>query len=45
MHVSQLAWKRVEDPNEVVNLNQKVQVKVMEVDMVRKRIQLSMKNI
>ncbi|MBE9483703.1 MAG: S1 RNA-binding domain-containing protein, partial [Bacteroidetes bacterium] len=31
--------------NEVVNLNQKVRVKVMDVDMERKRIQLSMKNI
>ena len=45
VHVSQMADRYVRDPNEVVTLNQKVQVKVMEVDIVRKRIQLSMKNI
>ncbi len=45
VHVSQMADRFVKDPNEVVSLNQKVQVRVMEVDMGRKRIQLSMKNI
>ena len=45
VHVSQMADRFVRDPNEVVNLNQKVRVKVMDVDMERKRIQLSMKNI
>ncbi|MEN8224380.1 MAG: Tex family protein [Bacteroidota bacterium] len=45
VHVSQMADRFVKDPNEVVSLNQKVQVRVMEIDLVRKRIQLSMKNI
>jgi len=45
VHVSQMADRFVRDPNDVVNLNQKVRVKVMDVDMDRKRIQLSMKNI
>jgi len=45
VHVSQMADRFVKDPNEVVTLNQKVQVKVLEVDITRKRIQLSMKNI
>lgn len=43
VHVSQLASKFVKDPNEVVKLHQQVQVKVLEVDMARKRISLTMK--
>lgn len=44
VHVSQLADKFVRDPNEVVKVAQKVQVRVTEVDVVRKRIALSMKS-
>jgi protein Tex len=44
VHVSQLADKFVRDPNEVVKVAQKVQVRVTEVDEVRKRISLSMKS-
>jgi uncharacterized protein len=43
VHVSQLADKFVSDPNEVVKLQQHVKVKVVEVDMARKRISLTMK--
>jgi uncharacterized protein len=43
VHVSQLADKFVSDPNEVVKLQQHVKVKVVEVDMPRKRISLTMK--
>jgi uncharacterized protein len=43
VHISQLADRFVKDPNEVVKLNQKVKVKVMEVDERRNRISLSMK--
>jgi uncharacterized protein len=43
VHISQLADKYVSDPNEVVSLHQHVQVKVLEVDVHRKRIQLTMK--
>jgi len=43
VHVSQLADRFVRDPNEVVTLNQKVKVRVLEVDIPRKRITLSMK--
>ena len=45
VHISQLADRFVRDPNEVVKLQQQVQVKVLEVDLVRKRIQLSMKEL
>jgi uncharacterized protein len=43
VHVSQMANRYVRDPNEVVKLNQKVMVEVVEVDLERNRIQLSMK--
>lgn len=43
VHISQMANRFIKNPNEVVQLNQKVMVKVMEVDLARKRIQLSMK--
>lgn len=42
VHISKLADQFVKDPNEVVTLNQKVEVRVMSVDIPRKRIQLSM---
>lgn len=45
VHISQLANRFVSDPNEIVKLHQHVKVKVLEVDIARKRIQLSMKNV
>lgn len=45
VHVSQLADRFVKDPNQIVKLNQKVMVKVLEVDKERKRIQLTMKGL
>ncbi len=44
VHISQLADRFIKDPNEVVKLNQHVEVQVLEVDVPRKRIQLSMKS-
>ena len=43
VHVSQLADKFVKDPHEVVKAGDVVQVRVVEVDAVRKRIALTMK--
>ena len=43
VHVSQMANHYVSDPKTVVKVYQKIKVKVMEVDKVRKRIALSMK--
>ncbi|MEO6203095.1 MAG: Tex family protein [Nitrospirales bacterium] len=43
VHISQLANKFVSDPNTVVQVNQQVKVTVLEVDIPRKRISLSMK--
>jgi uncharacterized protein len=43
VHVSQLANKFVKDPKDVVKAGQIVKVKVVEVDVARKRIALTMK--
>jgi uncharacterized protein len=43
VHVSQLADRFVKDPADVVKVQQKVMVRVVEVDLDRKRIGLSMK--
>ena len=43
VHVSQLADRYVTDPNEVVRVRQQVQVRVLQIDVERKRIGLSMK--
>lgn len=45
VHISQLSNGFVSDPNQVVKLQQKVMVTVTEVDVARKRIALSMKDL
>jgi len=45
VHVSQLADKFVKDPNQVVKLHQHVRVRVVEVDLRRNRISLSMRGL
>ena len=45
VHISQLSDRFVTDPTQVLRLHQHVRVCVVEVDMRRKRIALSMKNI
>jgi len=44
VHVSELSWKHVEDPAEVVEVGQEVEVEVLEVDSERERISLSLKS-
>lgn len=43
VHISEIANRFISDPNEVLKLNNKVMVKVLEVDIPRKRINLSIK--
>ncbi|ANI87985.1 RNA-binding transcriptional accessory protein [Arachidicoccus ginsenosidimutans] len=43
VHVSEISHQYITDPNEALKLNDKVQVKVLEVDINRKRIALSIK--
>ena len=43
VHVSEISHTYITDPNEALKLNQQVKVKVLEVDLARKRIALSIK--
>ncbi len=43
VHVSEISHQYITDPNEALKLNDKVLVKVLEVDLLRKRIALSIK--
>jgi uncharacterized protein len=45
VHISQLANRFISDPNTVVQVNQQVKVTVLEVDIPRRRIALSMKAV
>jgi len=45
VHVSQMADRYVSDPSDILKLHQHVRVRVVEVDVVRNRIQLSMKGM
>ena len=45
VHISQLADRFVSDPSEIVSVNKHVRVKVLDVEVDRKRIALSMKGL
>ncbi len=45
VHISELADRFVSDPTQVVSIHKHVKVKVLSVDLSRKRVQLSMKGI
>lgn len=45
VHVSQLADRFISDPTEIVSIHQHVTVKVMNVDLERKRVQLTMRGL
>jgi small subunit ribosomal protein S1 len=43
VHVSELSWKHVDHPSEVVSVGQEVDVEVLDVDLDRERVSLSLK--
>ncbi len=43
VHVSELSWKHVDHPQEVVTVGQDVEVEVLDVDLERERVSLSLK--
>jgi len=45
VHISEMADRFITDPTQVVSMHQHVQVRVQSVDLVRKRVQLSMKEL
>ena len=45
VHVSELSWRHVENPNEIVKVGDKATVKVLEIDNDKERISLSIKQV
>ncbi len=43
VHVSELSWKHVDHPSEIVQVGQEVEVEVLDVDLERERVSLSLK--
>jgi small subunit ribosomal protein S1 len=43
VHVSELSWKHVDHPSEVVSVGQEVEVEILDVDLERERVSLSLK--
>ena len=45
LHVSELSWKRVNDPNEIVQVGQTIEVHVLDIDLDKERLGLSLKRL
>jgi len=45
VHLSEISWDRIQHPNEVLEIGQEVEVKVISVDFDRKRIGLSIRQL
>ncbi|MFP3853968.1 MAG: 30S ribosomal protein S1 [Anaerolineales bacterium] len=45
IHNSELSWKRVDHPSEILKVGQKIDVKVLDLDLDRKRISLSLREL
>lgn len=45
LHVGDIAWTRIQSPQEVLTVGQKVEVKVLKIDAESKRISLGMKQL
>ena len=45
VHVSELSWRHVENPNEIVKVGDEATVKVLEIDLEKERISLSIKQV
>jgi uncharacterized protein len=45
IHISEMADRFISDPNEIVKLQQHLKVRIKEIDVARKRIQLSLKGV
>jgi small subunit ribosomal protein S1 len=45
LHVSELSWKRVNDPHEVVQVGQTIEVYILDIDLDKERLGLSLKRL
>lgn len=45
LHITDMAWKRVKQPSEIVNVGDEIEVKVLKFDKERKRVSLGLKQL
>ena len=45
LHITDMAWKRVKHPSEVVEVGQEIDVKILKIDRERQRVSLGMKQL
>jgi small subunit ribosomal protein S1 len=45
LHITDMAWRRVKNPSEVVNVGDEIQVKVLKFDRERNRVSLGLKQL
>jgi small subunit ribosomal protein S1 len=45
LHITDMAWKRVKDPGEIVNIGEEIDVKVLKFDRERNRVSLGLKQM
>ena len=45
LHITDMAWKRVKHPSEVVNVGEEIEVKILKFDRERQRVSLGMKQL
>ncbi|AEO08106.1 30S ribosomal protein S1 [Buchnera aphidicola] len=45
LHITDMAWKRVKHPNEIVNVGDEIQVKILKFDRERTRVSLGLKQL
>jgi len=45
LHITDMAWKRVKDPSEIVNIGDEIEVKVLKFDRERNRVSLGLKQM
>jgi len=45
LHITDMAWKRVKHPSEVVNVGEEIDVKILKFDRERQRVSLGMKQL
>jgi small subunit ribosomal protein S1 len=45
LHITDMAWKRVKNPNELINIGDEIEVKVLKYDRERNRVSLGLKQM
>ena len=45
LHITDMAWKRVKDPSEIVSIGDEIEVKVLKFDRERNRVSLGLKQM